>query len=180
MSGKYFRLIKLIFPIYIGTKLKQYILSWDNFSKNTYVGLILKSCWYNLYINLANLFNDIFPVCKVRWIKLAFRLTKIYLVYGWATKSASVKTNKQKISAAQQGSKHANMMNGRTRQPSTAEKRKNTLADTNYFYIEEFSKFRNRAPKSWSPTPSARFTYTLITYVPGYLYLLSISSHSKW
>ena len=33
---------------------------------NTYVGIILKSCWYNLYVNPADLFNDIFPIDKVR------------------------------------------------------------------------------------------------------------------
>ena len=30
------------------------------------VGLILKSCWYNLYVNPADLSNDNFLVCKVR------------------------------------------------------------------------------------------------------------------
>ena len=38
--------------------------------------------------------------------------------YGWATKSASSKTNKQKISTAQLGSEHDNTMNEK-RQPST-------------------------------------------------------------
>ena len=60
---------------------------------NIYVGIILKLCWYNFYVSLANLFSDIFPICKVRWMETR---SKRYLVYGWATKSASVKTKKQK------------------------------------------------------------------------------------
>ena len=61
---------------------------------NTYVGINLKSCWYNLCVNPADLFNDIFPIYKVRRIETAaFRLTKRYLVYCWATESATVKTN---------------------------------------------------------------------------------------
>ena len=36
------------------------------FLANTYGGIILKSCWYNLYINPADLINNIFPICKVR------------------------------------------------------------------------------------------------------------------
>ena len=31
-----------------------------------HVGIILKPCWYNTYINPADLFNYILPVCKVR------------------------------------------------------------------------------------------------------------------
>ena len=71
------------------------------------------------------------------WIPV-FRLTKRYLVYGWATKLVSVKTNKT-ICAAHGGSKHENMMNERRRQPSTGQdkKTKQTLADSNYFNIEE-------------------------------------------
>ena len=42
-----------------------------------------------------------------------------YMNYGWATKSASSKTNKRKISAAQLGSEHDSTMNERRRQPST-------------------------------------------------------------
>ena len=52
-----------------------------------------------------------------------------------------MKTNK-KLSAAQQGSKHDNTMNERRRQPSPGQKKgtqkkKNPLADSNYFHIEE-------------------------------------------
>ena len=58
--------------------------------------------------------------------------------YDWATKSASSKTNKQKISVAQLGSEHDNTMNERRGQPSTGQKRKmNTLADSNYFYSDK-------------------------------------------
>ena len=56
------------------------------------------------------------------------------------TKLVSVKTNKQTeiICIAQRGSKHNSMMNERRRQPSIGqEKKKNTLADSSYFYIEE-------------------------------------------
>ena len=53
----------------------------------------------------------------------AFRLTKRYLTYGWATKLTFIKTNK-KISTVQQSSKHDNTMNKRRRQPSTEEKKK--------------------------------------------------------
>ena len=51
-----------------------------------------ESCWHNLCVNPAGLFSYIFPVYKLRWIKPAFRLTKRYLVYCWATKLASVKS----------------------------------------------------------------------------------------
>ena len=34
-------------------------ISWYT---NKYVGIILKSCWYNLYVNTADLFNDIFLI----------------------------------------------------------------------------------------------------------------------
>ena len=44
----------------------------ENFSTNAYVGIILKSCWYNLYIKPADLFNDIFPVCKMRCMETSF------------------------------------------------------------------------------------------------------------
>ena len=65
------------------------------------VGIITKSGWYNLYINSEDLLSNIIflSVKQDEW-KPAFRLTKRYLVYGWATKSVSVKTNKLKISAA--------------------------------------------------------------------------------
>ena len=33
-------------------------------SMNTYI--ILNSCWYNSYVNPADLFNNIFPLCKLR------------------------------------------------------------------------------------------------------------------
>ena len=46
-------------------------------------------------------------------METAFRFTKRCLVYGWATKLASIKTKKQKISVVQQGSKHDKTMNER-------------------------------------------------------------------
>ena len=50
----------------------------------------------------------------------------------------SKKQTNKKISAAQLGSEHDNMMKERRRQPSTGQKRTqmNTLADSNYFYTE--------------------------------------------
>ena len=54
---------------------------------------------------------------------------------GWATKSASVKTN-TKISTVQRESKHDNAVIGR-RQPSTGQKRKDK-------HIERFKLFLNR------------------------------------
>ena len=59
---------------------------------NTSVGIILKLCWYNLFINPTDLFQDIFPISNDKW-EPVFRLTKRYVVYGWATKLANVKTN---------------------------------------------------------------------------------------
>ena len=75
----------------------------------------------------------------------SFRLTKTCLDYGWATKSAVSKTNKQKkISPGQQGSKHDSMMKERQRQPSTGQKRKkNKLADSNYFYTDKSILYMN-------------------------------------
>ena len=61
---------------------------------NTHVGTIRKSCLHNLYVNPAGMFNYIFPVYKLRWMKPAIRLTKRYLVYCWVTKLTSVKINK--------------------------------------------------------------------------------------
>ena len=71
--------------------------------------------------------------------KPAFRLTKRCLVYGWATKSVSVKTNKQKnlCSAVQRGSNHENMVKKRG-QPSTGQKKR-----TNW-QIQVLSTKRNK------------------------------------
>ena len=55
---------------------------------------------------------------------------------GWATKSASVKTN-TKISTVQRGSKHDNEVIEKRRQPSTGQKRKDK-------HIERFKLFLNR------------------------------------
>ena len=41
---------------------------------------------------------------------------------------------KKNNNTVQQNSKHDNTMNERSRQPSTEQKKKNTLADSNYFY----------------------------------------------
>ena len=64
-------------------------------------------------------------------------MTKRYLVFGWAARSFSVKTSKE---AAQRGSKHDNMMKQAEEKEATkhgGEIKKNTLAVSNYFYIEE-------------------------------------------
>ena len=45
----------------------------------------------------------------------------VWSVYGWDTKSASVKTNQKRVSAAQGGSEHGNLINKRRRQPSTGQ-----------------------------------------------------------
>ena len=55
----------------------------------------------------TNQFNDIFSSARYDEWKSAFRFTKTCLVYGWATKLASSKTNKQKKSV--QGSKGVSM-----------------------------------------------------------------------
>ena len=67
----------------------------------------------------------------------AFRLTKSFLVFGWVTKLFSVKTNKQTKSA--QCRDVASMTTCWTRGGNQVQgrKKKNTLADSNYFYIEE-------------------------------------------
>ena len=95
----------------------------------------------NLYVNPTDLFNDIFLVYKVRWMERNQLLGWLWHIWF---KSDSVKTKKQKKtnSAAQQGSKHDNMMNER-REPSTGQKNRNTLADSNYFYtgINTMHKF---------------------------------------
>ena len=62
---------------------------------------------------------------------------------GLQNQLPQMQTNK-KISAVQLGSEHDNTMNERRRQPSTGQKRKmNTLADSNYFYIEKSILCRN-------------------------------------
>ena len=90
--------IQSIFSLYMWEPNLTNIVTMTQFSLNTYVDIILKSCWYNFCINPTELFNDIFPVSRVRWMKPAFSLTNglRYLVYGWNTKSVSIKTNKQK------------------------------------------------------------------------------------
>ena len=56
-----------------------------------------------LHINTADLFNDVFPICKVRWWETSFRVTKKYLVHCWASKLASVKKKqKAQCSAARE------------------------------------------------------------------------------
>ena len=78
-------------------------------------------CWCNSEIQqICSIF---FLFAKLDEWRPAFRLTKRYLIYGWATKLTSIKTNK-KISTVQQGSKHDNTVNKRRRQPSTEEKKK--------------------------------------------------------
>ena len=103
---------------------------------NTYVGLILKLCWYNLFINPADLFEDIFPISKDKW-EPVFRLTKRYLVYGWPTKSANVKTNKTNKSV--QSSKGASMTTPWTRGGNQAKgrKKKNIMTDSTYFHTDK-------------------------------------------
>ena len=102
------------------------------------VDKIHKSCWYNLCINPADLFNDIFPICKVKWMETSLKIDQDISSFWLGYKIVFCK-NKQtnKISTAQRGSKHDNMMNERRRQPSTGKKKKSTLADSNHFYIEE-------------------------------------------
>ena len=68
LQGKIFLFDQINF-MYVWTKLKQYLSHQNKFSTNTYFVIILKSCWYNLYINPADLFNDIFLICKVRWME---------------------------------------------------------------------------------------------------------------
>ena len=68
-------------------------------------------------------------------METSLRLTKRYLVYGCATKSGSVKTNK-KTSATQRGSKHDNTTTRGVGNQAQGRK-KRTLTDSNYFYIEE-------------------------------------------
>ena len=55
----------------------------------------IAACWYNLYINPVNLFNDIFPVCKVR-------LTKRYGLWQGYIIGFLKNKNKQKLSAAKE------------------------------------------------------------------------------
>ena len=59
-----------------------YLSHSDNFSTNTQI--VHNSCWYNLYVNSADLFNDIFPFAKYNKWKPAFRLTNRCLVYVWS------------------------------------------------------------------------------------------------
>ena len=88
------------------------IMNTGQKSKNIFTKNILMCkyiCWYNpetkqIYKETQRTCSMIFPSSaeQDQW-KPAFRLKKRYLVYSWATKSASVKANK-KISAVQGGS----------------------------------------------------------------------------
>ena len=62
---------------------------------------------------------------------------RIHICYWLGYKIVFCKNKQKKNSAAQRGTKHDNMTNERRRKPSTGQKKKNTLADSNYFYIEE-------------------------------------------
>ena len=105
----------------------QYLSPWDNFSTNAYNCIILKSCWYKLCINPADLFNDIFPICNVRWMEnslyIDWEISSLWLGY-----KIGFRKNKQKKSVQHRGSKHDNTMCKRRRQSSTGEiKKKNEI-----------------------------------------------------
>ena len=76
----------------------------------------------------------------LRWMETNLKLTKRCLVYGWATKSSSVKTNK-KISEAQRGSQHDNTTNERKRQTSTVQKKSRTHWQIQLIFIQR-NKYR--------------------------------------
>ena len=63
---------------------------------------------------------------------------------GLQNRLSQKQINKKKISPGQQGSKHDSMMKERRRQPSTGQKRKkNKLADSNYFYTYKSIPYMN-------------------------------------
>ena len=66
--------------------------------------------------------------------KPASRLTKKCLVYGWATKSALIKQRKNSAQRSEEASMTTRWTSATKHK---AGKKKNTLADSNYFYAEE-------------------------------------------
>ena len=113
----------------MGTKLSQYLSHWDNCLTYIYI--------YILYINLADLFNDIFPLRKARRMETSLWIDQEIpgLWLGYKISFCKNKQTKNLAKNSNVASKTTWWTRGGGNQAHSRKKKK--LTHSNYFYIEE-------------------------------------------